>query len=93
MERIEPGGLKAGIIGARCSPHSCHHTFAKNYLINGGDIFSLQKILGHASLTSVRIYLNLFASDIKKQRRQFSPVDNMVENPALYPFLHATARK
>lgn len=84
---------KAGITGARCSPHTCRHTFARNYLMNGGDIFSLQKILGHSSLASVRIYLNLFAADIKKQHRQFSPVDNMVENPALYPLLRATTGK
>jgi integrase/recombinase XerD len=93
MERIEPGGLKASITGARCSPDSCRHTFAKNYLLNGGDNFSLQKILGHSSLASVRIYLNLFASDIKMQHRQFSLVDNMVENPELYPFLRATDKK
>ncbi len=86
-------GKKAGIIGTRCSPHTCRHTFAKNYLMNGGDIFSLQKILGHSNPASVRIYLNLFATDIKKQHRQFSPVDNMIENPALYPLLRATTRK
>jgi integrase/recombinase XerD len=70
----------AGITGVRCSPHTLRHTFAKNYLINGGDIFSLQKILGHSSLASVRIYLNLFAVDIKKQHRRFSPVDTLAEN-------------
>jgi integrase/recombinase XerD len=71
-------GKKAGITGIRCSPHSFRHTFAKNYLMNGGDIFSLQKILGHSSLASVRIYLNLFATDVKKQHLRFSPVDNLV---------------
>jgi len=45
--------------------------------MNGGDIFSLQKILGHSSLASVRIYLNLFAADVKKQHQRFSPVDNL----------------
>jgi site-specific recombinase XerD len=70
-------GKKAGITGVRCSPHSFRHTFAKNYLMNGGDIFSLQKILGHSSLASVRIYLNLFAADVKKQHLRFSPVDNL----------------
>jgi site-specific recombinase XerD len=70
-------GKKAGLTGVRCSPHTFRHTFAKDYLMNGGDIFSLQKILGHSSLASVRIYLNLFAADVKKQHQRFSPVDNL----------------
>ena len=66
---------REGITGVRVSPHSCRHTFAKNYLLNGGDIFSLQRILGHSSLASVRLYLNLFATDIKKQHQRYSPID------------------
>jgi len=73
MVRRQAG--RAGITGVRPSPHTCRHTFAKNYLLNGGDIFSLQRILGHSSLASVRIYLNLFATDIKKQHQRYSPVD------------------
>ena len=72
-------GKKAGISGVRCSPHTFRHSFAKNYLLNGGDIFSLQKILGHSSLASVRVYLNLFAADVKKQHMRFSPVDNLAQ--------------
>ena len=77
-------GKRAGVNGVRCSPHTFRHTFAKNYLLNGGDIFSLQKILGHSSLASVRIYLNLFAVDLKKQHQHFSPVDNMTEIRSIY---------
>jgi len=73
-------GKQASISGVRCSPHTFRHTFAKNYLLNGGDIFSLQKILGHSSLASVRSYLNLFATDIKKQHQRFSPVDNLTQH-------------
>jgi site-specific recombinase XerD len=79
--------LKADISGVRCSPHTFRHTFAKNYLLNGGDIFSLQRILGHSSLASVRGYLNLFANDVKKQHRRYSPVDGMAESRILYPML------
>lgn len=77
-------GRSAGISGVRCSPHTLRHSFAKNYLLNGGDIFSLQRILGHSSLASVRTYLNLFACDIKAQHRNFSPVDRMAAMPGIY---------
>ena len=77
-------GQKASITGVRCSPHTFRHTFAKNYLMNGGDIFSLQKILGHSSLASVRVYLNLFATDVKKQHLRFSPVDNLAQSRDFY---------
>ncbi len=84
-------GKRAGISGVRCSPHTFRHTFAKSYLINGGDIFSLQKILGHSSLASVRTYLNLFGTDIKKQHQKYSPADNLVNEPAVLPFIKLTA--
>ncbi len=76
-------GREAGLTGVRCSPHTCRHTFAKQYLMNGGDIFSLQRILGHSSLASVRIYLNLFSADIKRQHQRFSPVDNLAADSGM----------
>ncbi len=84
-------GKRAGISGVRCSPHTFRHTFAKSYLINGGDIFSLQKILGHSSLASVRTYLNLFGTDIKKQHQKYSPADNLVNEPTVLPFIKLTS--
>ncbi len=70
-------GRKANITGVRCSPHTLRHTFAKMYLLEGGDIFSLQRILGHSSLEMVKAYLNLASSDVAQQHRRFSPIDNM----------------
>lgn len=66
---------KSGI--KRLHPHLCRHTFATNYLINGGDVFSLQQILGHTSLEMVRRYVTLASSQVRVQHRKFSPMDRM----------------
>ena len=68
-------GERASIEGVRCSPHTFRHTFAKNFLMNGGDLFTLQKILGHSSLSVVRMYVELTPEDVQIQYRQYSPMD------------------
>jgi site-specific recombinase XerD len=66
---------KSGV--ERLHAHLCRHTFATNYLINGGDVFSLQQILGHSTLEMVRHYVTLAASQVTVQHRKFSPMDRM----------------
>ena len=46
-------------------PHKLRHSFAVFYLKSGGNLRSLQKILGHTSLETTDIYLDLIAEDIK----------------------------
>ena len=62
---------------SRLHPHLCRHTFATNYLINGGDVFSLQQILGHTTLEMVRRYVTLASAQVRVQHRKFSPMDRM----------------
>ena len=49
----------------------------KIYIMNGGDTFRLQKILGHSTLEMTRHYVNLFSADLKKDYDDFSPLNTM----------------
>jgi site-specific recombinase XerD len=76
IEKIVSGyGRKAGL--ARCYPHKLRHTSSVLYLRNGGDPFSLQKKLGHSSLTMTRHYANLADSDVRAQHLRYGVADRL----------------
>lgn len=52
--------------------HRFRHTFAKQWILMGGNVVTLQKILGHSSLAITQEYLNLLTSDIKKDVDEFN---------------------
>jgi site-specific recombinase XerD len=62
---------------ARLHAHLCRHTFAINYLLNGGDVFSLKEILGHTTLEMVNQYLHFTTAQISIQHHRFSPMDRL----------------
>jgi site-specific recombinase XerD len=64
---------------ARLHAHLCRHTFAVNYLMNGGDVFSLKGILGHTTLDMVSSYLHFTSSQITAQHHKFSPMDKLAK--------------
>jgi len=56
--------------------HSFRRAFALNFLRNGGDIFSLQRLMGHADLSVLRRYLAQTEQDMQAAHLRASPVDN-----------------
>ena len=69
---------KLGIEGIRISPHTLRHSFAIYYLGNGGDLFTLSKILGHTSISTTQIYLRSISVDqIRESHARLSPLSRL----------------
>ena len=60
---------------ARTSVHLYRHTFAKNWILNGGDSFRLKTILGHSTLDMVNKYVAIYGNDLKRDYECFSVLD------------------
>ncbi len=81
---------RAGITGKRISPHILRHTFAIRYLVLGNDPFSLQELLGHEDMATVRAYMHMNDETIQSQKRKYSPGDHL---PSTIPGPRETRRR
>jgi integrase len=62
---------KAGLEGG---PHLLRHTFGHLYIMAGGDVFSLQRIMGHSQISTTWKYVRMNLGDTRVQHARFSPV-------------------
>ena len=57
--------------------YSVTHMVIK-WILNGGDIFRLQKILGHSDLSVVKEYVQMFGNDLSVDFDKFNPLDRTI---------------
>lgn len=64
----------AKLIG-HSNPHAFRPEFAKDYLMNGGDLASLADLMGHESVETTKSFYAIFEQDdLKRKHDQFSEV-------------------
>jgi len=64
---------RAGV--KKANVHKFRHTFAINFLRNGGNLLELKKLLGHEKLETLQIYVELAQADLARVMRTASPAD------------------
>ena len=70
--------LQRANLNQKLSPHCLRNNFAKRCLMNGMDIYTLSKILGHSSVkVTEEAYLDLNEDDLSNRYQHYSPLTNM----------------
>jgi site-specific recombinase XerD len=59
-------------LGLKLRFHLLRHTFATNYIRQGGDLARLQRILGHSSITTTMKYVHLQTEDLQRDHEKYS---------------------
>jgi len=79
VERIVERIVQRARLGSvHITPHILRHTFATHFIQNGGDPFSLQRILGHSDIKTTMIYVNLAGVGLREAHAKASPVDRLL---------------
>lgn len=61
--------------GVKITPYQMRHTFASYFVANGGDLFTLQDLMGHADLRMTKRYTEIDENQKKQAHNNYSPVN------------------
>ena len=68
---------RAGLQG-RVNPHAFRHAFAREYILNGGDLASLSDFMGHTQIAVTKQFYAVFlAEELRAKHDAFYPVSRL----------------
>lgn len=73
IQRTVTEALRLAAGGERLSTHSLRHTFATHLLDGGADLVSVKEMLGHASLSTTRVYTHTSVERLKEVHSRSHP--------------------
>lgn len=77
-KRLKFYAENAGVAAKKRTAHVYRHTWAKGMVLNGADVFTIQKIAGWSDTRTMRRYVQMDTDDIRKSHDAHSPANRLV---------------